>query len=181
MRVKKIEGRVAKLLPVAALVAGALAGTAAQAQTKTATGTFSVQVTLTPKCEVVSGTTGTTTIPNLALGYTSFQAAATTASTTFYVRCTKSLPYSMSLGTQPTDVSFKDSSTNLDVVLALSNSSTHSATAAASLGTLAGDGATTGQQYWVHGTVAAGQDGTVTAPNASNIVGNNARTLTITY
>jgi hypothetical protein len=178
MRVKKIEGRVAKLLPVAALVAGGLVGTGAQAAQ--ALGTFSVNVTLTPKCEVVSGTTGATTIPNLALSYTSFQAAATTASTTFYVRCTKSLPYSMSLGTA-SDVSFSDSSTKLDVVLALSNSSAHSATAAASLTSLAGDGATTGQQYWVHGTVAAGQDGTVTAPNASNIVGNNPRTLTITY
>lgn len=178
MRVKKIEGRVAKLLPVAALVAGSLVGAVAQAAT--ATGTFSVNVTLTPKCEVVSGTTGTTTIPNLALGYNSFQAAATTASTTFYVRCTKSLPYSMSLGTA-SDVSFKDGSTNLDVVLALSNSATHSSTAAASLNTLTGDGATTGQQYWVHGSVAAGQDGTVTATSASTVTGNNARTLTISY
>lgn len=178
MQSKIKRARVANRLAKAAIVA--LGGLCLGAHAAEATGTFSVNVTLTPKCEVVSGTTGTTTIPNLALGYTSFQAAATTGSTTFYVRCTKSMPYSMSLGAD-TQASFKDSTTNLDVVLALSGSSTHSSTAAASLNGLTGDGSTTGQQYWVHGSVAAGQDGTVTAANFNAVTGSNARTLTITY
>ena len=178
MQSKIKTARVTGWLAKAALAA--LGGAALGAQAAEATGTFSVNVTLTPKCEVVSGTTGTTTIPNLTLGYTSFQAAATTGNTTFYVRCTKSMPYSMSLGAD-NQVSFKDSATNLNVVLALSGSGTHSSTATASLSGLAGDGSTTGQQYWVHGSVAAGQDGTVPTANANLVSGNNPRTLTITY
>lgn len=178
MRSKIKTARVTGWLAKAALAALGVASLGVHAAE--ATGTFSVNVTLTPKCEVVSGTTGTTTIPNLTLGYTSFQTAATTGNTTFYVRCTKSMPYSMSLGAGD-QVSFKDSTTNLNVVLALSGSGTHSSTAAASLSGLTGDGSTTGQQYWVHGSVAAGQDGTVTAADFNSVTGSNARTLTITY
>lgn len=172
MRTKISMMRAAAAPVVAALgLAGlALGGTGALAQS-TATGAFNVNITLTPKCEVFSGTAATTTIPDIPMAYTSFATAAVTASTNFKVRCTNTLGYAMALDT----ASVTDGSTGLQLALALSSSSAHSATPTRTLSSLTGNG-NTGQTYYVHGTLAAGQDGT-SSPGTANA----QRTLTITY
>ena len=135
------------------------------------TGQFNVNVTLTPKCEFFNGSSPTATIADLALSYISFQNTTSTGSTNFKVRCTNTLGYGLSLDA----ASVTDGTTGLQMVLALSGSSTHTATPTASLSGLSGNG-NAGQTYYVHGTLAANQDGTVT-PGAAN----NQRVLTITY
>lgn len=141
----------------------------------TATGQFNVGVTLTPKCEVFSGSgasgTATSTISNLNLTYTSFQTSSTTGSTSFQVRCTNGQSYSMALD----NASLTDGTTGLQYTLNLSNNASHSSTVNASIASATGNGLT-GQTYYVHGTIAAAQDGTLTTGTA-----NNTRTLTISY
>lgn len=148
---------------------------ASSAMAATATGSFNVGVTLTPKCEVFSGSgasgTATTTISNLNLAYTSFQSSPTTGNTSFQVRCTSGQSYSMALDS----ASLTDGTTGLQYTLNLSNSSSYSSTPNASIASVTGNGLT-GQTYYVHGTIASGQDGTLTTGAA-----NNTRTLTITY
>jgi len=157
------------LAPATGLVL-ALGSLGALAQS-TATGQFNVNVTLTPKCEVFNTGGATTAIPDLPLSYTSFQTAASTASTNFKVRCTNTLGYGLALDT----ASLTDSSTGLQLALALSSSAAHSATPTAALSALTGNG-NAGQTYYVHGTLAANQDGSST-PGAAN----NLSTLTISY
>jgi hypothetical protein len=150
-------------------------GLASSTMAATATGTFNVGVTLTPKCEVFSGAgptgTLTTAISNLNLAYTSFQTAATTGTTSFQVRCTNSQSYSMALD----NASLTDGSTGLQYTLNLTSNSSHASAANTSISSATGNGLT-GQMYYVHGTIPAAQDGTVTVGTA-----NNTRTLTITY
>lgn len=143
----------------------------APALAATAAGQFNVNMTLTPKCEIFNGSGATGTIGNLALSYTSFQTAASTASTSFAVRCTNTHGYNLSLD----NASITDGTTGLAYTLNLSSTSTHSSSTNAALNGLTGNG-NTGQTYYVHGTIAAGQDGNVTAGTA-----NNQRALTITY
>lgn len=157
-----------KLSLSAALVAAALAAPAFAAEVK---GTFDVNITLAPKCEIFDGSGKTSTIGNIAMSYDSFQTTSSTGSTNFKVRCTKTLGYSMSLDS----ASVTDGATGLAYTLNLSTSATHGATANASLSSLSGNG-NDGQTYYVHGNIAANQDGTVSAGTA-----NNTRTLTITY
>jgi hypothetical protein len=155
---------------IAAMGAGVLI-TSAPAYAASAAGQFNVNMTLTPKCEIFNGSGATGTIGNLGLSYTSFQTSASTASTNFAVRCTNTHGYGLALD----NASITDGSTGLAYTLNLSSSSTHSSSTNASLTGLSGNG-NTGQTYYVHGTIAAGQDGTVTSGTA-----NNQRTLTITY
>lgn len=139
----------------------------------TSNGTFNVNVNLTPKCEIFTDSGGSvTTIADVpTMSYTSFQINAVTANTSFKVRCTKTLGYGLALDT----ASYTDGKTGLLIDLALSNSATPSATPNKQLLALAGNG-NAGQSYWVHGTIAASQDGTSTVGAA-----NTLRTLTITY
>lgn len=160
----------ARWLAPAAGLALALGSLGAQAQS-TATGQFNVNVTLTPRCEVFNTGGVTTSIPDLALSYTSFQTSASTGSTNFKVRCTNTLGYGLALDT----ASLTDGTTGLQLALALSSSATHSATPTAALSTLTGNG-NAGQTYYVHGTLAANQDGSST-PGTPN----KLRTLTISY
>ena len=155
----------------ASLVLGLGTASSAAWAAGTATGQFNVNVTLTPKCEVFNGSGATTAIPDVALGYTSFQTSAATNSVNFKVRCTNTLGYSMALDS----ASVTDGGTGLQLALALTNSATHSSTPTASISGLSGNG-NTGQTYYVHGTIAANQDGTSTAGTS-----NSQRTLTISY
>ena len=150
-------------------------GFASSTMAGTATGSFNVAVTLTPKCEVFSGAgatgTLTTAISNLNLAYTSFQTTATTGTTSFQVRCTKSQSYSMALD----NASLTDGATGLQYTLNLTSNSSHASAANTSISSATGNGLT-GQTYYVHGTIPAAQDGTV-----SGVATVNTRTLTITY
>ena len=152
-------------------------GLASSAMAATASGQFNVGITLTPKCEVFSGAgatgTLTTAISNLNLAYTSFQTAATTGSIDFQVRCTNNQTYSMALD----NASLTDGATGLNYTLNLTSNSSHSTVANgnASISSATGNGLT-GQMYYVHGTIAAAQDGTKTVGTL-----NNTRTLTISY
>lgn len=140
-------------------------------QAATATGNFNVNITLTSKCEI-NGTAGATgaVITDLALAYTSFQTTASTGSSSFNVRCTNTLPFSLALDS----ASVTDGTTGLDYTLALSTSATHTVGPVASLASQTGTGANV--LYYVHGNIASGQAGTNTAGTA-----NKQRTLTISY
>ena len=123
------------------------------AQAATATGNFNVTVNLTSKCEVVSAPT------DVAFTYTSFQAAAATATGgAFTVRCTNTLPYTMSLDAAAGTVS------GLNYTLSLSAAS--------------GTGNGAGQNYSVNGSMVSGQGGTCALGSCS---GTDARVLTVTY
>lgn len=114
--------------------------------------TFSVAIITSPACLLASPPT------DINFAYTSFQAGAASASTSFGVKCTTALPYTMSLdATSGTLV-------GLSYSLSLSQSS----------GT--GNGAT--QTYSVNGSIAAGQAGTCSTASCS---ASATRTLTISY
>ena len=79
-----------KALVAAAMLAGAMTGTAHAAITS---GTFQVDINLTSACSV-------STINNVAFAYTSFQAGVSNATGGgFTVTCTNSLPYTFGLQT----------------------------------------------------------------------------------
>jgi spore coat protein U-like protein len=116
------------------------------------TGVISVSVITTNACQIA--------VPpgNINLNYTSFQAAAAATSTSFGVRCTTALPYTMALDATSGTV------LGLTYTLSLSQSS----------GT--GIGAT--QSYSINGSMAAAQVGTCATASCS---ASQTRTLTITY
>ncbi len=156
---------------VSVLGASALVGNAFAA---TASGTFNVAVNLTPKCEVVSGSEAATTIGDLEVNYTAFQTTAGTAATTFNVRCTSSMKYSLSVnGTG----SYTDATTNLGYTLNLGTSAENATSPL--LSDITGVG--TNQTYAVKATFAAGQSGTATTTNGTVVEGSNAHSVTITY
>jgi spore coat protein U-like protein len=134
-----------------------LASVVPSASAATANSNFNVTVALTATCEITSAPT------DVAFTYTSFQGGnATSSGGAFGVRCTNSLPYSMSL----------DSTSGTVIGL------NYSLSLSANSGT--GNGAT--QNYTVNGTMASGQSGTcVTSPDVSTCSGSQQRTLTITY
>ncbi|MFM7530910.1 MAG: spore coat protein U domain-containing protein [Rubrivivax sp.] len=147
---------------------GALAPSAFAA---TASSTFNVSLTLTPKCEF------TGTIGALAVSYDSFQTAASTGSTNFAMRCTGGQAFSVALdGTG----SYTDTTTNIGYSLKLStNSSAPSGTDTTSVsGTGSG---TTPQTYYVYANAAANQAGQGGGNGTTSIPGSTTRTLTITY
>ena len=142
-----------------------LASIAQSAFAATATGSFTVSVSLTPKCEITGA------IGNLSVNYTSWQAAAGTGSTNFNMRCTTGQPFTVALDNH----ALTDGTSGLAYTLKLSSSASPSGT---DNETLSGTGSGgTGQSVWVHASVAANQEGTVAAGGTPN----NVRTLTITY
>lgn len=117
------------------------------------TSTFGVTVLTTNTCQI--------SVPpgNLDFTYTSFQVSASTASSSYGVRCTTALPYTMAF-----DAS---SGTLLGLTYTL-------AIAPSSSGT--GNGAT--QTYTIDGTIAASQSGTCASAVCT---GSDTRTLTLSW
>lgn len=167
------------LLALAAIVS-------APAHALTASGAFDVTVNLYPKCEFVTAPSA------LSLHYVSFQTTDSTNDMAFTLRCTNTLPYTLSIGGT---AGASGTLAGLNYTLA-----TRNAGGAATTGT--GSGAA--QSWSVRGTIAGGQGGTCaqdnsgtagtqvasttgantgsavgTACTASSAVG--AHTLTITY
>jgi spore coat protein U-like protein len=116
------------------------------------TSTFTVTVITTNSCQIA------TPPGDLTLNYTSLQIGAATANTSFGVRCTTALPYTMALdATSGTIV-------GLNYTLALSQTSA------------TGNGIT--QNYTVNGSISGGQSGTCATATCS---GSQTRTLTVSY
>lgn len=122
---------------------------------------FDVNITLNSAC-LYSKTT------DVSFTYASFGAAATATAGAFTVQCTKGLQYSLTLdgGTGPT-YDYTDTALELNYKLTLAN------------GVNTGNG--TAQPYNVTGTMALGQIGSCASGSCSSAVGDNLRTLTITY
>jgi hypothetical protein len=125
----------------------------------TATGTFNVVINLTGVCQL-------NTINDLTFNYTSFQVPSATPTSTFNVKCTNLLPYTVALDS----TSITDNAVNLAYTLALS----------------AGGGTGNGgnQSFTVNGTMAGGQSGdcaTLGGVCTNATATNKTRTLTVTY
>lgn len=113
---------------------------------------FGVAIITSPTCTLTSPP------GNVSFTYTSFQAVAASAATSFGVTCTTSLPYTMSL----------DATSGTLVGLAYS----------LALSQTAGTGTGGAQTYAINGTIAAGQAGTCATAICS---ASATRTLTISY
>lgn len=150
---------------VGLLATAGLIGASVNAQAATATGDFNVSITLTSKCEINSTAASTgAVVSDIALAYTSFQTTAATGSTSFNVRCTNSLPYTLALDA----TTVTDQALNLDYSLSLSSAG--------------GTGNGTDQAYTVNASMAGGQSGTCATTTCTNAASTNKqRTLTITY
>jgi hypothetical protein len=158
----------------------------APAHALTASGAFDVTVNLYPKCEFVTAPSA------LSLHYVSFQTTDSTNDMSFSLRCTNTLPYTLSFGGT---AGSGGTLAGLNYTL-----STRFGAAAATTGT--GNGGT--QAWTVRGTITGGQGGTcatdnsgtagtqvasTTGANTGSAVGtactatsaNGAHTLTITY
>jgi len=118
------------------------------------TASFGVTVLTSNACRFVSPPSDINFI------YTSFQAAVANASTTFSVRCTSALPYTMALDATSGTIA----SVNLSYALALSQTSA------------TGNGVP--QSYSINGTMAGGQTGKCATATCS---ASQTRTLTISY
>lgn len=114
---------------------------------------FGVSVITTNTCQI--------SVPpgNVSFTYTAFQAGPALASTTYGVRCTTALPYTMSLDATSGTL------LGLNYTLSLSPASSGS-----------GTGAT--QTYTINGSIAGGQAGTCATGVCS---GSQARTLTLSW
>ena len=114
--------------------------------------TFGVSILTTNTCQI--------SVPpgDVNFTYTSFQGTASSANTTFGVRCTSALPYTMALDATSGTL------LGLNYALALSSSS--------------GTGSGLTQTYTINGSIAGGQAGTCATAICS---GTQTRTLTITY
>lgn len=150
---------------VGLLAAAGLVGASANAQAATATGNFNVNIALTSKCEINSTAAATgAVITDIDLAYTSFQTTAATGSTSFNVRCTSGLGYTLALDS----TSVTDTALNLAYTLNLSAAS--------------GSGNGGDQSFTVNASMAAGQSGTCSTATCDNTASTNKqRTLTITY
>jgi hypothetical protein len=135
----------------------------------TASGNFTVSLTLTPKCEITGA------IGNLNVSYTSWQGAASTGSTSFNMRCTMNLAYAVALDNSG---SYTDPTTSLDYTLKLSANSGSPAVGDTYSMSGTGNGATP-DTFYVHANLASGQTGTCNSLTACTAT--NSRTLTITY
>jgi len=135
------------------LAAAVAASFGLSAQAASTSGGFNVTVNLTSACSITAGPA------DVAFTYTSFQAAAATATGGgFSVKCTNSLPYTMALDATSGTV------IGLNYTLALSAAS--------------GTGNGAAQAYSISGSMVSGQSGTCASATCS---GSQARTLTITY
>jgi len=116
------------------------------------TSTFNVSVITTNACQIA--------VPpaDINLSYTSFQVAAAAASTSFGVRCTTALPYTMALDATSGTV------LGLSYTLALSQAS--------------GTGSGITQTYSINANMVGGQIGTCATASCS---ASQTRTVTITY
>ena len=165
-----------KLIRTAALgFMAMLAIVSGTSQAATATSTFQVNVSLTPKCYVnMTATPSDGSVGDVALTYTSFQTGAAQASTGFTVTCTNTLPYAVAVT--------NDTATVLGityfVALAAGTSASYAtATGSGSLASQSGSGAA--KSYTVGVQAAAGQGGTCATTAACT--GNNSHTVTVTY
>lgn len=113
---------------------------------------FGVSVITTNSCQL------STPPGNINFTYTSFQASAASASTTFRARCTSGLPYSLSLDS------------TLGTLLGLNYSLALSAASATGTGIA--------QIFSINGTISANQAGNC---NTASCTGSQGRVLTITY
>jgi spore coat protein U-like protein len=118
-----------------------------------ASGTFPVSINTSAVCSI-------TTIPNIALSYTAFSAAAVTANTPFGVTCSNGLAYSMALDRS------SDVAVGVNYSLALS--------------ALNSPGTGVQQNYTVTATAAAGQAGTCASTTCTGTQV-APHTVTITY
>lgn len=140
-----------KKIVAALAAAGAIIGFNAEAATTSQN--FNVTVNLTSVCSITAGPA------DVAFTYTSFQgAAASSTGGAFSVKCTNTLPYTLSL----------DSTTG--TVIGLNYS--------LSLSAAGGTGNGAAQAYSVSGTMAANQSGDCTGASCS---GSQVRQLTVTY
>lgn len=122
---------------------------------------FNVNVTLNAACQL-------TTAPGaINLTYTSFAAAAVSATTPVTVNCTNSLPYTLSLNTANAD------QLGLTIPLEILDNGGAVATFPVTSGNAAAN-------YSIRATISAGQRGTC-ASSAVACTGTVARTLTVTY
>lgn len=141
----------------------------------TAVGSFNVAVSLQSQCQINSTIPGTTlALTDIPIAYTSFQTSPTNANTSFNVRCTNTLPFSLALD------SGTGTASGISYVLALGTAAavTTVTVAAPTLASQVGTG--TNILYFINASAAAGQAGTLTTSTAPTAV-NSARTVTITY
>jgi hypothetical protein len=155
----------------------ALAFLATGANAATASSTFNVNLTLTPKCYVnmAGSTPGDVATTDVTLNYTAFQTSDATASTAFTVRCTNTFPYSIAVTADTATVA------GINYYLKLAAGSTASytnATGAATLSTQAGDG--TAKPYAIGVSAPSGQAGTCTAVGG-DCTASQLHTITVTY
>lgn len=157
-----------------------LAFLATAASAATATSSFNVALTLNSQCFVNIVTTGATpasgATTNVTLTYTAFQTTDAQASTSFNVRCTNTLPYSVAVATQAGSAA----GVNYFLSLAAGASPTYvsaASTTAATLSTgLSGSGLD--QQYTVGVDAPAGQAGTCATASCT---ASPQHTVTVTY
>lgn len=137
-----------KKLAIPALLALA-AIVSAPAHALTASGAFDVTVNLYPKCEFVTAPSA------LSLHYVSFQTTDSTNDMTFSLRCTNTLPYTLSFG----------GAAGAAGTLVGLNYSLQTRLGAAAATSASGSGAT--QNWTVRGTIAGGQSGTCATDNSA--------------
>ena len=133
---------------------------------------FPVTITVNPNC-IFSSAPGA-----VSFSYTSMQATAAAASSSFAISCTNTLPYSVSLDLY----SVTDSAVNLTYTLNLGQSIRPAGSAYSPSAALSATGSGTAQTISIDGSMAAGQPGTCNLATCTNTAStNNTRTLTITY
>ena len=150
---------------ISTLVAASIVALATlPAQAATATANFNVTANLTSVCSVTAAPT------DLIFTYTSFQAAAATgAGGAFSVKCTTSLPFSMSINTVASNTVI-----GLTYTLGLATGAAPGTPITTSTGTGAA------ASYVVTGSMAAGQSG-ICATAGGACSGTNIHQLTVTY
>jgi len=152
-----------KLILVSVLGLAAILSGPAQAASDSASVT--VTINLTSKCVIG-------TVAPVVFNYTSFQAAAATATGgTFNMKCTNTMPYKIGFTNAPTPVTtdaVTDDAVNLAYTLGLSATT--------------GTGSGVDQAYTVTGTMALGQAGTCLTASCTNTAATNkVRTLYVVY
>ncbi|WP_302174747.1 spore coat protein U domain-containing protein [uncultured Hydrogenophaga sp.] len=161
---------------VGLLAAAGLVGASVNAQAATATSNFNVTINLAAKCELTS------TPQDLVLNYTAFQTTAATATTSFGVRCTEGLQYTLSMGAAAAYGLAADSTTGLNYGIEILNGTTPVAsktTPTSTAITPATGGATT--TYNITATIPAGQAGVCSTPGGACNGSAVQKTLTIEY
>lgn len=118
-------------------------------------------------------------LTNLSMTYTSFQPVASQGVTSFQVRCTNSLPYTVKLSKVATPTTYdggtqvQDDQLKLNYSLAISDSTSYQATAASTTASLTNPGTDTPRNIYVYGTIPAAQYGLCNAATCENFSNNN--------